>query len=80
MKKLSFEKFFILKLVQSHNIIRGKIVLQKFFYFLTELCKDFSLKFEKWKSTKNYGKIINLILYDHPFIKNRIQKARNYKK
>ena len=47
MGKLSFEKFFILKLIQSHNIIRGKLVLQKFFYFLTEKCKDFSLKFEK---------------------------------
>jgi len=38
------------------------------------------LKFEKWKPTKNYGKIINLIIYDHPLISDRINKAKNYQK
>ena len=38
------------------------------------------LKFEKWKPIKNYGKIINLIIYDHPLIKDRINKAKNYQK
>jgi Zn-dependent protease with chaperone function len=47
-----------------------------------ELTKDFTsfksafLKFEEKKPARDFGKIINLIVYDHPLIKNRIEKRK----
>ena len=51
----------------------------KFAIVLTKDIKRFEkifLKIAKEKPIKHFGKLINLIIYDHPLIEDRIKKAR----
>jgi len=42
--------------------------------------KSMMFKFKKEKPTKNYGSIIDLVIYDHPSVDNRIKKVKRYQK
>jgi len=78
-----FGFFFFLLIIVIFNIISWYIEFNadKTSLELTKDIANFEIVFERIKNevpTKNHGKLLNLILYDHPLTEDRLKKGKKY--